>query len=505
MKIFTAEQIREIERKTIDNEGVSPLQLIERMAEGVAVEVVSRMKANSRIAVFAGPGNNGADALVAASMLYEQGYKPEVFLFNIGGERLSPDCRTCRDRLLQTAPDADFTEVVKQFNRPHLDRNYIVVDGLFGIGLNEPLNGGFRELAKFISDSGATVVSIDVPSGLFADWNPNAVVRNMIHATVTLGAQFPHLSFLMADNAQVVGQWKTIDIGLSNTEIRKTPAPFYIIERTDVRRLLKQRPEFCSKADFGSAMLVAGSYGMMGAAIISARGALRAGVGKLTVFSPRCGYETVQTAVPEAMFAASNADLVIGEIHASHPYNAIGIGPGIGTSEATTNALEKFLTVYDKPLVLDADALNCIARRQTLLHHVPVHSVLTPHAAEFDRIFGQHTSTEARLVKAIEMARFHNVIIVLKGRYTTIVRPDGLVYFNATGCPAMATPGSGDVLTGVITALLAQGYHPEVAALLGVYIHGLAGQLAADSEGSYGVTAGDIAANIGRAIKSLLS
>ncbi len=503
MKVFTAEQIREIDRKTIENEGVSALQLIERVAEGVAVEVVSRLKANSRIAVFAGPGNNGADAIEAARMLYEQGYKPEVFLFNIGGNRLSADCAACRDRLLETVPDADFTEVVKQFNRPHLDRNHIVVDGLFGTGLSEPLGGGFRELVKFIADSGATVISIDIPSGLFADWNPATVARNVMHATVTLGVQFPHPAFFIADNAPMVGEWKTIDIGLSQTEIRKTAAPFYMVERADVRRLLKPRPEFCSKADFGSALFVAGSYGMMGAAIMAARGALRAGAGKVTVYSPRCGYEAVQTAVPEAMFAAANSDISINDIHMRQPYDAIGIGPGIGTSENTTNALEKFLSAYDKPLVIDADALNCIARRQTLLHHVPVLSILTPHAAEFDRIFGQQPNGEARLVKAIEMARYHNVLIVLKGRYTTIIRPDGLVYFNPTGGPGMATPGSGDVLTGVITALLAQGYRPEVAALAGVYIHGLAGQMATEAEGTYGVTAGDIAANIGRAIKSL--
>ncbi len=505
MKVFTAEQIREIDRTTIESEGISSMQLIERTAEGVVVEVVSRMKANNRIAVFAGPGNNGADALVAAIMLYEQGYSPEVFLFNIGGDKLSGDCLACRDRLLSQWPDADFTEVVKQFNRPLLDRNYIVIDGLFGTGLRDGLSGGFRELAKFISDSGAVVISIDIPSGLCADWNPNTVARNTVHATVTLGVQFPHLAFFIPENADIVGKWKTIDIGLSPTEIRRVAASFYYVERTDARRLLKPRSPFVSKADFGTAMLVTGSYGMMGAAVLSARGALRAGVGRLTVFSPRCGYETMQTSVPEAIFAASNADLNIGEIHASHAYNAIGIGPGIGTSESTTNALERFLTLYDKPLVLDADALNCIARRQTLLNHIPSHSILTPHAMEFDRMFGQHATAEARLQKAIDMARFHNVIIVLKGHYTAIVRPDGLVYFNSSGTPAMATPGAGDVLTGVITSLLAQGYKPEVAALLGVYIHGLAGQIAAETEGTYGVIAGDIASNIGRAIKSIIA
>lgn len=503
MKIFNGDQIREIDRKTIENEGVSSLQLIERVAEGVAVEVVSRVKANSRIAIFAGSGNNGADALMTALMLYEQGYKPEVFLFNIGGDKLSADCTSCRDQLLAAFPEADFTEVVKQFNRPHLDRNYIVVDGLFGNGLREALTGGFRELTKFISDSGATVISIDIPSGMFVDWNPNAVARNMVHATVTLGVQFPHLAFFFAENAPIVGQWKTIDIGLSPREIRQTQAAFYMIERTDIRRLLRPRAPFSSKADYGSSMIVAGSYGMMGAAILAARGCLRSGVGKVTVFSPRCGYEAVQAAVPEAMFAACNADLTIGEIHASHPYSSIAIGPGIGASEATTNALEKFLTLHDKPVLLDADALNCIARRQSMLHHIPSHSILTPHAGEFDRIFGQQPSSEERLLKAIDIAKMHNLIIVLKGHYTAIVRPDGLVYFNSTGTPALATAGSGDVLTGIIASFMAQGYSPEVAALLGVYIHGLAGELAAETQGTYGVTASDIAASVGPALKSL--
>lgn len=505
MKIFTTDQIKKIDRATIENEGVTSLQLIDRVAEGVASEVISLMTSQSRIAIFAGPGNNGADALATARMLYEQGYRPEVFLFNIGGDKLNADCRACRDRLRETAPDADFTEIVKQFNRPHLTPNHIVIDGLFGTGLREALSGGFRELVKYIDDSRAFVISIDIPSGLFGGWNPNAIHRNMMHADLTLSIQFPHLSFFMAENAEVVGQWKSIDIGLSPTEIRKTTAPFYLVERSDVRKLLRRRPEFCSKADFGSALLVAGSYGMMGAATLAARGALRSGAGKVTVYSPRCGYEIMQTTVPEAMFTASNSDIHISSIRLPQTYSTIGIGPGIGTADATVDALEQFLTDRKEPVVLDADALNCIAKRQSLLHRIPVLSVITPHAGEFDRLFGQQPNAEARLVKAIEVARYHNILIVLKGRYTTIIRPDGRLYFNSSGNPAMATPGAGDVLTGVITSLMAQGYRPEVAALCGVYIHGVAGDIAAETEGQYGVTAGDIAANIGRAIKSVLN
>lgn len=505
MKVFTNDQIREIDRITLESEGVTSLQLIERVAEGVAAEVVSHLKANSRIAIFAGPGNNGADALEAARMLCEQGLHPDVFLFNIGGDKLSADCMAVRDRLLEEVPDVALTEIVKQFNRPPLSPSYIVVDGLFGSGLREPLTGGFRELVKFIEDSGAYVISIDVPSGLFGDWNPNTVARNVMHASVTLAVQFPRLAFFMKENAPLVGQWKTLDIGLSRTAINKTAAPFYLVERSDVKKLLRPRQPFCSKADFGSAMLVSGSYGMMGAAVLAARGALRAGAGRVSVFAPRCGYDVVQTAVPEATFIASNSDLHIADIRTPHAFDAIGIGPGIGTSEATVGALESFLQGQDKPLVLDADALNCMAQRQTMLHHLPVFSILTPHEREFDRIFGQQPTAEARLVKAIEIAHFHNVLIVLKGRYTTIVRPDGRLYFNSSGSPALATPGSGDVLTGIITALLAQGYSPEVSALAGVFIHGLAGELAAESEGTYGVTAADVAANVGRAIRQIQS
>ncbi|MDE7388078.1 MAG: NAD(P)H-hydrate dehydratase, partial [Muribaculaceae bacterium] len=359
-------------------------------------------------------------------------------------------------------------------------------DGLCGAGLREPLSGGFRELVKYIHDSGATIVSIDVPSGLFGDWNPKSVHRNMIHATVTLSAQFPKLSFMIPDNAAIVGRWKTIDIGLNPAVVRRTPAPFYLVERKDVKRILRPRQEFCSKADFGSTLLVAGSYGMMGAAVMAARGALRAGVGKLTVYSPRCGFDVVQSSVPEAMFQASNSDIFISEIRPQHEFSSVAIGPGIGTRDEVVSALENFLKLQDKPLVLDADALNCIARRQNLLHMVPVLSVITPHAGEFDRMFGPQPNAETRLVKAIEVSRYHNLIIVLKGRYTTVIRPDGRLYFNSTGSPAMATPGSGDVLTGVIAAFMAQGYKPDVAALAGVYVHGLAGEMAAETEGHYG-------------------
>ena len=504
MKLFTTEEIRAIDRRTIEQEGVPSLELIERVAEGVADEISSRWRSTNPPRVFAGPGNNGADALGAARLLFERGFRPEVFLFNIGGDKLSTDCAASRDRMLAEVPDIIFHEVKDRFSMPKITTNHLVIDGLFGSGLREELQGGFKSLVQYINDENATVVSIDLPSGMFGDWNPQIVNRNTIHATLTLAIQFPRISFFIPDNAELIGEWKIIDIGLSEKAIATSPANFCLVEQRDVHRRLRHRKEFASKADFGSGILYAGSYGMMGAAILAARGALRAGVGKLTVNSPKCGYQIMQSSVPEALFRHNRGEINIIDIHPERDFSAIAVGPGIGTNELTVKAVEDFLASINQPVILDADALNCIAIKPSILNTIPVLSILTPHAGEFDRLFGPQPSAEARLRKAIEMAKYYNILIILKGRYTAIVRPDGKVYFNSSGCPAMATAGSGDVLTGVLLSMLAQGYPAELASLIAVYVHGLAGEMAAAEQGEYGVTAGDIASYIGKAIREIM-
>lgn len=503
MKIFTTQEIRSIDRYAIENEGVSAMELIERVAEAVATEISLRWRPSKPVVVFAGPGNNGADGLAVARLLAEQGFKIHIYLFNIGGNRLSMECAACRD-MVSGMPGVTMTEVIDTVMMPDLQRNYLIVDALFGSGLKEPLKGGFSYLVQRINEARATVVSIDIPSGLAGDWNPNLISRDVVHATLTLTVQFPRLAFFIEDSAELVGEWRVLDIGLNEKPAEGAPSRFYLVEECDVRRLLKHRRAFSSKRDYGEAIIYAGSYGMMGAAALAAKGALRAGVGKLTVESPKCGFTILQSAVPEALYSHNHGELVIERIQPAKPYNAIAIGPGIGTREATVAALEEFLAMIKTPIILDADALNCIARRPSMLNLIPVLSILTPHAGEFDRLFGQHQSAEARLKKAVEMARFYNVFIVLKGHNTAIVRPDGKIYFNSSGCAAMATPGAGDVLTGMIAAMIAQGYKPEVATLISVYIHGLAGEMAAAEHGEYGVTAGDITANIGKAIKSVM-
>ncbi len=504
MKIFSTQQIKEIDQYTIEQGGVAAVELVERVAEGIACEISSRWTQRKPVAIFAGPGNNGADALAVARLLAEQGFHPEVFLFNIGGNRLTEECRVMRDALKQT-PGAELTEVVSNFSMPYLTSNHLVVDGLFGSGLSRPLTGGFVSLVHYINESRATVVSIDIPSGLYGDWNPEVINRNVIHATLTIAIQAPRFSFFIADYADIIGEWKVLDIDLDAKKMRETPAMCHLVEKNDIRRMLKRRPANCSKADFGSAVIYAGSYGMMGAAVLATRGALRSGVGKVTVSSPRCGFNILQSTVPEALFAEDRNDLIITEIAPQHQYNAIAIGPGIGTHAPTVKALEDYLAGNTNPVILDADALNCIASRPAMLSTIPILSTITPHAGEFDRLFGSQVSHEARLRKAVEAARYYNIFIILKGRYTAVVRPDGKIYFNNSGSPAMATAGSGDVLTGILVSLAAQGYSPEYAAIMGVFIHGYAGELAAAENGEYGVTASDIARNVGRAIKEIMN
>lgn len=505
MKLFTNDNIRAIERYSIEHDGVTEYDLVDRVAEGVVSEINSRWRPNKHTVIFAGPGNNGADALAVARRLAETGFKPSVYLFNIGGNKLSATCRRYRDELLSSWSSIAFSEVVSRFTIPEINSSTLVIDGLFGSGLRDQLTGGFMALVRYINESNASVVSIDVPSGLFADWNGNSLSRNIVHADLTLCVQFPRISFFLSDNAEIVGEWKILDIGLSREAIASTPTNFHLVEEVEVKRLLRRRTEFCSKADFGSCRIIAGRYGMAGASVLACRGAIRSGVGKVTLHAPQCAFEVIQSSVPEALFEADRDKIMLTDAHTSHRYDAEGIGPGLGTDDMTVNAVESYLkNIAQRPVVIDADAINCMAIRPSMLNHVPQLSVLTPHAGEFDRLFGEQSTAESRLIKAIDVSAYHNILILLKGRYTALVRPDGKVYFNSSGSPALATAGSGDVLTGVITSLMAQKYKPEVSALLGAYIHGVAGELAAEDHGQYGVTASDVALCIGKAIKRIM-
>lgn len=504
MKIFTSSIIREIDAATCEAQKIDSIDLMERAAGAVSCEIISRFLPGQRIVVIAGPGNNGGDALAVARMLFEQGYKKiEVFLFNVVG-KLSHDCEEERNKLL-SIEGIDFTEVKRDFQPPYLGTDDVVVDGMFGGGLRQPLQGGFKALATYINDSGAYVISIDVPSGMFSEWNENVHHNNMVHADLTLSFQTPKLAFFFAENASVVGEWKLLDIDLDEKKMKEVPSEFMYVEARSVRPLLKGRPQFSGKRDFGSAMIFAGSAGMMGAAVLAARGCLRSGAGLVTVHSARSGMPVMQTSLPEALFEPDRNEHFVFDMTMHHEHQAVAAGPGIGTNERTIDALEAMIKNCKCPLVLDADALNCIAKRPQILSVLPPHTIITPHIGEFDRLFGVHQNSEERIKKAIDMAKYYNIIIVLKGHYTATVRPTGKVYFNSTGNPGMATAGAGDVLTGVIVAFLAQGYRPEVAATIGVYVHGLAGDIAVEETGEWGLLASDIANHCGVAIKAIIN
>ena len=501
MKLFTANDIRTIDAETIKAEGITSLNLMERAASAVAFEVISRWAPSQRIVIFAGPGNNGGDALAVARLLIDQGFRPEVVLFNTKGT-LSPDCEANRDRLNKMEYEA-FQEVTKSFKMPEISSSDVVIDGLFGLGLSSSLRGGYTTLARTISDSGAYVVSIDMPSGLFADNNSTNIRNKIVHANLTLTFQFPKLAFFFRENNECLGQWKVLDINLNSDAIRRTPSMHYLIDRRGVKEALRPRNPFSDKNDYGRLLIVAGSLGMTGAAILTARAALRTGVGLVSVHAPGCCYIPLQTAVPEAIVDQDKDSCHTSEIIADKRYT-VALGPGISTHPLTATAIESFLRQATSPVVLDADALNCIAEHRSLLNIIPQGSIITPHQREFDRLFGDFYNDEERFGRALEMAKFLKIVIVLKGHYSFVFRPDGKVFINNTGNPGMATAGSGDVLTGIIAALLAQRYRSDMAASLGVFIHGLAGNIAAQRFGEWSMTAGDIVDCVAPAIKDIL-
>lgn len=492
MKIFPTTSIKQLDAYTIEHEPVSSIDLMERAAHALTEAIVEEWPDRSTpFVVFAGPGNNGGDALAVARLMAEQGYLMDVYLFNIKGS-LSEDCEANKERLISMG-EISFHEISTQFTPPALTEEHVVIDGLFGSGLSKPLNGGFAAVVRHINASSAQVVSIDIPSGLMGEDNSYNVQANIIRADLTLSLQLPKLAFLFAENEVYVGRWKLLDIGLSEEAIEETETDFYMTEHEDLEGALRSRNRFAHKGNFGRAMLIAGSQGMAGASILAARACLRSGVGLLTVHVPMCNNVIVQTAVPEAMTETDFSDTCFACSTDTDDYQAAAIGPGLGRAPETEGALLEQIETAQVPMVVDADALNLLGGgHRSHLRRLPKGSILTPHPRELERLVGKCQNSYERLVKARELAQTFQLHVVLKGAYTAVVTPDGDCFFNTTGNPGMATGGSGDVLTGVLLALLAQGYDATTACRLGVFVHGLAGDLAAKKQGAIGMTAGDI-------------
>ncbi len=503
MKIFTSAQIHELDKYTITHEPIKSIDLMERASKAITEAIMSRWTTMTPVVVFAGPGNNGGDALAVARMLANQGYNVSVYLFNISG-KLSDDCAANRQRVHDCKRIKGFMEVTTKFDPPELSADTLVVDGLFGSGINKPLAGGFAALVKYINQCPAKVVSIDMPSGLMTEDNSYNVRANIIKADLTLTLHGKKLSMFLADCQEFLGEIQVLDIRLSREYVNKTEAAYTLLEESDIRSRLLHRDDFAHKGSMGNALLIAGSYGMSGAAILASRACLRSGVGKVTVHTPRKNYGIMQVSVPEAVLHMDHEETYFSESVDSDDFDALGIGPGLGQQENTAIAFITQLKRAQCPVVVDADGLNILANHRAWITQLPKGIILTPHPKEFDRLSSSPSNgSYERLHRAQEMAQSLHAYIILKGHYSALCMPNGHVVFNPTGNSGMATAGSGDVLTGIITALLARGYRRADACVVGMYMHGLAGDLAAKDLGKESLVAGDIVRYLPKAFLSL--
>lgn len=492
MKIFTAAQIHELDNYTITHEPVKSIDLMERAAKAITRAIMDEWTDRTHVVVFAGPGNNGGDALAVARLLAEDGYKVSVYLFNIHN-KLSDNCATNKQRLIDDKRVHRFTEVTLNFDPPELTSDMLVIDGLFGSGLNKPLMGGFASLVKYINQCPVKVVSIDIPSGLMCEDNTYNIHSNIIRADLTLTLQQKKLSMMLADCQKYIGRLRVLDIRLSPEYIEKTECNCTILEEQDIRKMMRPRDDFAHKGSMGNALIIAGSYGMAGAAVLATRACLRSGVGKVTVHTPKRNHLVLQTAVPEAVLQTDHEETYFSESVDSADYDALGIGPGIGQIENTAIALIGQIRRTACPIVVDADALNILANHQAWMQQLPPGIIMTPHPKEFDRMAGSASNNDyERLVRAQQMAEHIKGYILLKGHYSALCMPDGHIVFNSTGNSGMATAGSGDVLTGILTALLARGYDKATACQMAMYLHGLAGDMAAKEVGKESLVASDI-------------
>ena len=503
MKILASSQLKELDKYTIEHEPIASIDLMERAAHALTDAIVRRWDSSYEVVVFAGPGNNGGDALAVARMLSQKKYHVEVFLFNTKGS-LSEECQTNLNRL-KTCGSIYFTEISTQFDPPTLTEKHLVVDGLFGSGLNKPLSGGFAAVVKYINASRAQVVAIDTPSGLMSEDNTYNVRQHIVRAHATLSIQLPKLSFLFPENEDIVGEWEILDIGLKQTFIDTAPSLYSILEETDIRPLIRPRKRFAHKGTFGHGLLIAGSYGMAGASILAAKACLKSGVGLLTVHVPIHNHDLLQTTVPEAIVHTDIQERYFAQPIHRNRYSALAIGPGLGQEEDTALAMMEQIQGSTLPMVLDADAINILSTHRNWLNRLPKRCILTPHLGELERLIGKCMDTYERLTKVKELAAYLQSYIIVKGAWTCIVTPEGNFHFNPTGNPGMATGGSGDVLTGILLGLLTQGYSREEACKLGVYIHGLAGDIAAEEKTEMGMTASDIVEALPAAWKKMSS
>lgn len=500
MKILDAERIRELDRYTIENEPIASIDLMERAAQRCAERIRQVLDKSTPVRVLAGVGNNGGDGLVIARLLKQDGYEVAVHVVRVS-DKVSEDHVSNAERWEEMGEEVH--DIREESEVPSFQAGEAVIDAMFGTGLSRPLEGIAADLVRSLNKSRAYVIAVDSPSGLFSADNRENDFERVVLADRTYTFQVPKLAFLFPENAPYLGEWEVVDIGLSPEKLRTIEAEEELLEEVQVAPWVRPRPKVSHKGHYGHACLIGGSYGKMGAPLMAGRACLRSGAGLLTLRIPRCGTSIVQSALPEAMCSMDDEEELLTQGMIEGDYDAVGVGPGIGTAEETENMLKHAIQNCSGPMVLDADALNLLAENPTWLSFLPQGSILTPHPGEFRRLVGNWSGDYDRHQKQKDLAKRYGLFVVLKGAHTAIASPDGRVRFNNTGNPGMATGGSGDVLTGVISSLLGQGYGSERAAVLGVWLHGLAGDLAMEEKGTHGMIAGDIIERIPDAFRWL--
>ena len=496
MKIFSKEQIYEGDRLTAERQHISSTELMERAGTQIFNWLHMRMQgAQVPIHVFCGIGNNGGDGLVVARHLITHGYNVYTYIVNYSDKR-SKDFLINYERIKETSKKWP-TLLGPKDEFPQIQNQDIIIDAVFGIGLNRPPAEWVINLFQHFRESRAFTLSIDIPSGLKTDKVPEDE-NHVVWAGYTLSFQSPKLVFFLPETGKYTVQWEVLDIGIDREYLINTPTDVDLIGKQEVLPIYKPRNKYAHKGDYGHAVIVGGSYGKIGSVILASRGVLSSGAGLVSAYIPKCGYVPVQTNFPEAMVLTDPEEALISAIEFDFNPSVVGIGVGLGTDGKTITALEKFLKANKSSLVIDADGLNCLAQNKLLLKTLPENTVLTPHPKELERLIGTWQDDFDKLEKVKNFSKKFKVVIVLKGAHTITVFGDKL-YVNTTGNPGLATAGTGDVLTGVITGLISQGYDPLEAAVFGVYLHGKAADIAVEDHGYQSLLASHVVENLGEA------
>ncbi len=506
LPIFTAEQTRLWDKFTIENEHIASVDLMERAAQAFYHWFSTTYDSETPVIVLCGTGNNGGDGLAIARLLHYNFYNVQVRVCKIS-QNESADFQKNLAALPQRA-EILAHPLSENDVFPSIPPDSVVVDAILGSGLSRAVEGYWASFFDYLNQLPNDIISVDMPSGLFSDKSSQTpsvseAPKGIICAKNVVIFQTPKLALLMSENQDFVQNFVIKPIGLNPGFSEQTqPSHFYLTADT-IQKMLKPRPRHGHKGTFGHALLVAGSFGMAGAAVLAARACMRSGVGLLTIHSPQSNRLILQTAVPEAKVRTDADEFVVSQNSDTLAFDAVGIGCGMGKAGRTASALKNYLLNTEKPMVIDADALNLIADNPDMLNAIPKGSILTPHPKEFERLFGKTKNDFDRLEILKISAKSLKVNILLKGAYTAIADTEGVVFFNSTGNAGMATAGSGDVLTGILTAFLAQGYEAAEAAKIGVFLHGLAGDLAAEKMSQEALMASDIVAHLGEAFLSI--